>query len=228
MPWAAPEASNVCWEILRGSGSCSDPWRDESNELDEHAEGLDEHGEGRALTAVTETPTADIGSGEPLRSRRGQIIAAILGVIIVGLAVWASFLGKDVWAAQGKVDQRDAIRQAARQEAVNLMSIDYRNPQKAADQVLSGTTGEFKDQWASQSKVFVDQITKAQATSTVQSDPKVGIVSMDEDSAEAIVSVSSTVSFPKVKQPMTRDFRFSMSLTRSDSRWLVSKLGMVP
>jgi Mce-associated membrane protein len=180
------------------------------------------------VTAVTETPAADTRSGEPLRSRRGQIIAAVLGVIIIGLAVWASYLGKDVWAAQKETDQRDAIRQAARQEAVNLMSVDYRNPQKAADRVLSGTTGEFKDQWASQSKVFVDQITKAQATSTVQSDPKVGIVSMDEDSAEAIVSVSSTVSFPKVKQPMTRDFRFSMSLTRSDDRWLVSKLGMVP
>lgn len=176
---------------------------------------------------MTET-TANAAAGDLLRSARGRLIAAALGMIIIGLAIWATLLGVDVWHAEAKADRQDAIRQAARQEAVNLVSIDYRNPQQAADRVLSGTTGEFRDQWAQLSKEFVDQIGKAQATSTVQSDPKVGIVAMDDDSAEVIVSVTSEVSSPKAKQPASRPFRFSMSLTKSDGRWLVSKLGLVP
>jgi Mce-associated membrane protein len=180
------------------------------------------------MEVATARATSPVNPAGPLRSRRGQIIAAALAAIILGLAVWGTILGKDVLAGEGKADARDAVRLAARQEAVNLVSIDYRNPQQAADRVLSGTTGEFKDQWAQLSKQFVDQVTKAQATSTVQSDPKVGIVAMDDDSAEVIVSVSSVVSSPKAKQPTTRPFRFSMSLTRTDDRWLVSKLGLVP
>ena len=164
----------------------------------------------------------------PLRARWGRLVALALGVLIVVVAVWATVLGKDVWAGRSEAEARDAIRLAARQQAVNLVSIDYRNPQQAADRVLGGTTGEFRDQWAQLSKQFVDQVTKAQATSTVQADPKVGIVAMDDDSAEVIVSVTSVVSPPKARQPASLPFRFSMSLTRTDGRWLVSKLGLVP
>jgi Mce-associated membrane protein len=168
------------------------------------------------------------GSGEPLRTPRGRLVAAALAALVAGLAVWATILGLDVRAREGKADRQDAIRQAARQEAVNLVTIDYRNAQQDVDRVLSGTTGEARDQWAQLSKQFVDQIAKAQATSTVQSDPKVGIMAMDDDSAEVIVSVSSVVSSPKVQQGTPRNFRFSMNLARTDGRWLVSKLGLVP
>jgi Mce-associated membrane protein len=163
-----------------------------------------------------------------LGSRRGQAIAAALGLIVFALAIWAGLLGKEVWAGESDAEAREAVRLAARQEAVNLVSIDHRNPQQAADRVLSGTTGEFKDQWAQLSRQFVDQVKQAQATSTVQSDPKVGIVAMDDDSAEVIISVTSVVSSPKAQQPASRPFRFSMSLARTDGRWLVSKLGLVP
>jgi Mce-associated membrane protein len=168
------------------------------------------------------------GAGGPLSTARGRLIAGVLALVIAGLAVWSSVLGLDVRARQGKADRQDAVRQAARQEAVNLVSIDYRNAQRDVDRVLSGTTGAAKDQWAQLSKQFVDQIAKAQATSIVQSDPKVGIVAMDDDSAEVIVSVSSVVSSPKVRQGTPRNFRFSMNLDRTDGRWLVSKLGLVP
>jgi Mce-associated membrane protein len=167
-------------------------------------------------------------TGGPLRTFRGRFAAAVLAVLVVGLAVWATLLGLDVRDKESKADRQDAVRQAARQEAVNLVSIDYRNAQQDVDRVLSGTTGAAKDQWAQLSKQFVDQVGKSQATSIVQSDPKVGIVAMDDDSAEVIVSVSSVVSSPKVRQGTPRNFRFSMNLALTDGRWLVSKLGLVP
>jgi Mce-associated membrane protein len=167
-------------------------------------------------------------AGGPLSTSRGRLVAAVLALVIAGLAVWATVLGLDVRARQDRAEQQDAVRQAARQQAVNLVSIDYRNAQQDVDRVLSGTTGAARDQWAQLSKQFVDQVAKAQATSIVQSDPKVGIVAMDDDSAEVIVSVSSVVSSPKVRQGTPRNFRFSMNLDRTDGRWLVSKLGLVP
>jgi Mce-associated membrane protein len=170
----------------------------------------------------------DADSGGPLRTSRGRLAAIVLAALVVGLAVWATILGLDVRSSESKAHRQDAVRQAARQEAVNLVSIDYRNAQQGVDRVLSGTTGAARDQWAQLSKQFVDQIGKAQATSTVQSDPKVGIVAMDDDSAEVIVSVSSMVSSPKVQRGTPRNFRFSMNLARTDGRWLVSKLGLVP
>jgi Mce-associated membrane protein len=166
--------------------------------------------------------------GGPLRTSRGRLAAVVLAVLVIGLAVWATMLGLDVRDKESKAERQDAVRQAARQEAVNLVSIDYRNAQQDVDRVLSGTTGAAKDQWAQLSKQFVDQVAKAQATSIVQSDPKVGIVAMDDDSAEVIVSVSSVVSSPKVRQGTPRNFRFSMNLALTDGRWLVSKLGLVP
>jgi Mce-associated membrane protein len=167
-------------------------------------------------------------SGGPLRTSRGRFAAAVLAALVVGLAVWATMLGLDVRGKESKADRQDAVRQAAGQEAVNLVSIDYRNAKQDVDRVLSGTTGAAKDQWAQLSTQFVDQVSKSQATSVVQSDPKVGIVAMDDDSAEVIVSVSSVVSSPKVRQGTPRNFRFSMNLARTDGRWLVSKLGLVP
>jgi Mce-associated membrane protein len=168
------------------------------------------------------------GAGGPLRTSRGRLAAAVLAVLVIGLAVWATLLGLDVRATESKAERQDAVRQAARQEAVNLVSVDYRNAQQDVDRVLKGTTGAARDQWAQLSKQFVDQIARAQATSIVQSDPKVGIVAIDDDSAEVIVSVSSIVTSPKVRQGTPRNFRFSMSLALTDGRWLVSKLGLVP
>ncbi|HEU5158770.1 MAG TPA: hypothetical protein VFU43_17360 [Streptosporangiaceae bacterium] len=166
--------------------------------------------------------------GGPLRTARGRLTAVVLAALVAGLAVWATIQGLDVRAGERRAQQQDAVRLAARQQAVNLVSVDYRNAQQDVDRVLSGTTGAAKDQWAQLSRQFVDQIVKAQATSIVQSDPKVGIVAMDGDSAEVIVSVSSVVSSPKVRQGTPRNFRFSMNLDRTDGRWLVSKLGLVP
>jgi hypothetical protein len=51
---------------------------------------------------------------------------------------------------------------------------------------------------------------------------------MDDDSAEAIVSLSYVVSSPKVQQGTPRNLRFSMNLTHTGGRWLVSKFGIVP
>jgi Mce-associated membrane protein len=156
-----------------------------------------------------------------------RVAAGVLGVVVLALAVTASVLGTRVWQAQDRLDDQAAAEQAARQTAVNLASIDYRTVKQGIDRVLSGMTGEVKSQWATQSKTIADTATKTQSMSTVQ-DVRAGLVSMDGDSAEAIVAVTAVTTSPKVRQGAPRYYRFTMDLTRVDGRWLVSKLGLVP
>ncbi|MBC6461370.1 nuclear transport factor 2 family protein [Actinomadura sp. HBU206391] len=165
--------------------------------------------------------------GGPLAGAVGRLVAAVLTIAVIGLAVAASSLGLSVWRARDAADREAGAEQAARQTAVNMVSIDYRNIQQGIDRVLGGMTGDIKNQWATQAKTISDTATKNQATSTVQS-VRAGVVSIDGDSAEVIVAVTAVTSSPKVKQAAPRYYRFSMDLKRVDGRWLVSKLGLVP
>jgi Mce-associated membrane protein len=156
------------------------------------------------------------------------IAAAVLGVLVVGLATTAIVLGVSVGDAQKTADRRTQIERAARQEAVNLVNVDYKQAQQASDRILGGATGEFKDQWAGTvAKQFTDVMTKGQAVQTVQT-VHAGVVNFDSDSAETIVSVSALVVTPQVPKGVQRNYRYSMELTRVGGRWLVSKVVLVP
>lgn len=153
-------------------------------------------------------------------------------VYVFGAAVAASLVvlgvsGYGTWRKQGVLDERAAAAQAARQMAVNTVSVDYQQAQQGYDRVLSSLTGEAKDTWATQSKAWVDNVTKAQ-TKSVLDKVHAGIVSFDGDSAEVIVSVSALVTGPKVPQGVVRSFRYSLDMSKTGDRWLVSKIGLVP
>lgn len=154
--------------------------------------------------------------------------AVLLAVIAAGLAVAAGFLGPAVKNGMDIADRRAAIQAAARQEAINLINVDYRTAQQSSDRVLSGATGEFKDQWGgSVAQQFVDTLTKGQSVQTVQS-VHVGIVNMTSSTAATLLTVSAVVTTPQVPGGAQRNYRISMELKRSGDRWLVSKFGLVP
>lgn len=161
-------------------------------------------------------------------SRGGHPYAALLlAVLVVGLLITAGLLGTSVVRAQGDEKQRKAALQSARQTAINLSSLDYKQVQPSIDRVMSGLTGEAKNSWAGQAQTLTQTLTKAQSVSSAQQ-IRAAIVSMDGDSAEIIVAVTALTTTPKVPQGAARDFRYAMSLTRTDGHWLVSDLGMTP
>lgn len=166
-------------------------------------------------------------TGENGGRRWSRPVAFALGVAaVVSLAV-TGVSGYNVWVDKQEADERAAAAQAARQMAVNTVSVDYQQAQQGYDRVLSGLTGEARDSWAGQSKAWVDNVTKAQ-TKSVLDKVNAGVVSFDDDSAEVIVSVSAVVTGPKVPQGVIRSFRYSLDVTKVDDRWLVSKIGLVP
>ncbi|MFG1998916.1 hypothetical protein ACGFNU_07200 [Spirillospora sp. NPDC048911] len=162
-----------------------------------------------------------------MNEKTSRLTTLVLGVLVIGLAVAVTWAGVVVWQKKGDADQRAKAVQAARQMGVNLMTVDHASAQKDLDRMLAGTTGDLKNQLATQSKVFIDSVTKAQTKSTV-SQVDAAVVSIDGDSAEVMVSLNGMVTNPKVPGGVTRPYRYLMDLTKSGDRWLVSKLEMVP
>jgi Mce-associated membrane protein len=158
------------------------------------------------------------------RDRGDGVTALVLGVIAVALAAVIGIYGyTQWWRAEDLKEQRAAATQAARQIGVNLASLDYRQVQKGIDRVLAGTTGNAKNQVATQAKAIADGATQNQAVFQVNQ-VRAGVISMDGDSADVMVSIITTNT--KVKQGAQRYFRWEMGLTRVDDRWLVSRMGL--
>jgi Mce-associated membrane protein len=160
------------------------------------------------------------------RDRGDGVTALVLGVIAVALAAAIGVYGyTQWWRAEDLKEQRAAATQAARQIGVNLASLDYRQVQKGIDRVLAGTTGNAKNQVATQAKAIADGATQNQAVFQVNQ-VRAGVISMDGDSADVMVSIIATTTNTKVKQGAQRYFRWEMGLTRVDDRWLVSRMGL--
>ncbi|MFB4305677.1 hypothetical protein [Actinomadura sp. GTD37] len=162
-----------------------------------------------------------------MRRRLPLVTALSLSVIVVGLAIAAGWLGVVTLRNKDEADQRAKAIQSARQMGVNLMTLDAATAQRDLDRIVSGTTGDLKNKLASQSNSFMQQVTKAKAKSTV-SDVEAALVSIDDDSAEVMVSLNGTVTNDKVQNGTPQGYRYQMDLTRVDDRWLVSGLEVVP
>ena len=159
--------------------------------------------------------------------KRIRILVVVLSVAVAGLLAGTGWLGFRVWQNGGEADDWAQARQSARQMGVNLLTLDSKTGQQDLDRIVTGSTGELKDELSSQSKVFLDQLNKTKAKSTV-TDVEAAVVSIDDDSAEVMVSLNGTVTNEKVKNGVTRAYRYLMQMTKVDDRWLVSQLEMVP
>jgi Mce-associated membrane protein len=126
--------------------------------------------------------------------------------------------------------QRDAARAAAvtfaRQEALNLTSIDGRNVDAALARVLAGATGAFKADFAERSTNLKTVLTENQ----VVAEGKVldaALVRGDLDTATVLVVVDSTVKNKAVPAGRVNTYRMQLDLERHGDRWLTSSLQFV-
>jgi Mce-associated membrane protein len=156
-----------------------------------------------------------------------QITMLGLALLVVALAAVTGVFGVRAYKGGDDGDQRAKAIQSARQMGVNLMSISSDSAQKDIDRIMSGATGEMKNKFGSQSKTLLDTLKQTQAKSTV-GQVEAGVVSMDDDSAEVMVSLNATVTNPKVKDGAQRAYRYLMDLDRVGGRWLVARVEVVP
>ena len=160
-------------------------------------------------------------------ARLGRFFGAA-GVVAALLLALTGYL---LWQHKAMAQQRHSAAEfasAARQNVVNLMSIDYTSADDSVKRVLDGSTGRFKTNFADTADDFVKAlqdekvITKATVNDTA-------VESMSADAAVVLVSATSQREGPQAPkdQQQPRLWRIVVSLEREGDQIKMSGVEFV-
>ncbi|MFG2057558.1 hypothetical protein ACGFI9_26410 [Micromonospora sp. NPDC048930] len=159
---------------------------------------------------------------------RGRALVALLVVLLAAALAGAGVYGHR-WYVDRATDQahREAVA-AARQAAVNFVSVSAASVDRDLQRVTAGATGDFKDEFTRGQA----QVRAAVVENKVQSQGSVlraGLVSGDRRHAVVLVAVDATVKNAKAPDGRPSHYRIQLDLVRDDDsgEWLVSKLQFV-
>jgi Mce-associated membrane protein len=148
---------------------------------------------------------------------------------MVAAALLAAATGLLAAALHGRAhaaQQRAAVLAAARQEAVNLTTLDRRTGGRDFAAVLAGAAGSLKQQLSQGRGAFLSTLSSAKVSSagTVLD---AGIVTMNSRVATVLLNVRATVRTKQTRAPETRLYHWQAGLVYSGGRWLVTSLEFV-
>jgi len=174
---------------------------------------------------VTQAPP-EAPSRLPL-SRPARTAILLLTVLCALLTAASIGLGVTVLSHRSDTDKLDAARDAAltaaRQEIVNLDSLDHATIDADLKRVLEGATGTFKEQFSRAQGDLKSLIVERKTVSTgnvVQA----GVVRSDADTATVLVAVDRTVKDSSASEGAVAHDRWRVDLEKHGGRWLVSDL----
>lgn len=156
----------------------------------------------------------------------GRFLPAVLLLVVVALVIAAVVLGLRLWEARQAESVRTEAMQAARQESVNLYTLDYNTIDKNIANVLAGATGDFHDQYAKGAAQFKKAVTdnKVRSDATVL---EAGVVSADTDSVTVLVVLDSTVRNNADQKGQLKHFRMQLEMSKVDGRWRARSLEFI-
>lgn len=166
-----------------------------------------------------------VASGRPAgsltRRRWALLLACVTSLVVVAVALGLLLrtLGRD----RAEQAHRNAILRAARQFAVNFTTLDAKTLDQDIQRILDGATGAFRAQYAAGSSQITEVLKRDQSASTGEV-LEAAILTEDDDSAQVLLVVDSTVTNAEAPQGAVRHFRIKMSLVREGGRWLAAEL----
>lgn len=174
---------------------------------------------------VLDSPAMESGTGTV---GRRTPVALVVGVGVLLLALLAAAIVGSILLRgyDERATARAAALAAARQEALNLTSIDGRDIEADLERVLDGATGQFKTDFAQRSA----DLKKVLAENNVIAEGRVleaALVRADTESATALVVVDSSVKNKAAPQGRSNTYRMQLDLERHNGRWLTSTLQFV-
>lgn len=169
-----------------------------------------------------------VTGAQPGPPGQARALTAVLVVLLAAALAGAGVYGHR-WYVDRATDQahRQAVA-AARQAAVNFVSISAASVDRDLQRVTAGATGDFKDEFARGQK----QVRAAVVENKVQSQGSVlraALVSGDRRHAVVLVAVDATVKNVKAPDGRPSHYRIQLDLVRDgdSGQWLVSKLQFV-
>jgi len=151
--------------------------------------------------------------------------------VVVAIALVASLAlgatkGREWYAARQTEAANAAAVAAAKQLAVNFVSVDYTKVGADVARVKAGATGEFLKSYSSSSADLTKVLVANKTVSTVQR-TEAALVSGDEDSAVALVGVVAPTKNTAVPNGETKTYRMRLDLRMVGDDWKVENLEFV-
>lgn len=170
---------------------------------------------------------ADARASASTAPRRAPIALLVTLVVVLVLLAAGALLGAlRLRDAAARDNARDAALGAARQEALNLTSIDGKDIEADLKRVQDGATGGFATDFAQRAKDLKRVLTE----NAVVAEGRVidaALVRGDLDTATVLVVVDSTVKNKAVPAGRANTYRMQLDLERRGDRWLTSALQFV-
>lgn len=161
-----------------------------------------------------------------LPERTPPVLLAALSALVAGLAVAVVLMALSVRDSTSLAAAHDAAVRAARQEALNLTSVDSRDLAGSLARVVAGATGAFRADLVAR-EATLQQIVPANKVLAQGMVVEAALVRGDRDTATVIVAVDATIKNIKVPQGRTNPYRMQLDLQRHGNRWLTSALQFV-
>ena len=165
-------------------------------------------------------------------SRTARVLPAvglgIAGALAAGLLALAGYL---LWQHKTMAQERHSAAEfaaAARQDVINLMSIDYTTADDSVKRVLDGSTGRFRSNFADTADDFVKAL-KDEKIITKATVNHVAVESTTGDSAVVLVSATSHREGPQAPkdQQEPRLWRIAVTLEREGDQIKMSAVEFV-
>lgn len=168
---------------------------------------------------VADPGPADVTGGG---SRRRLLLPLLVYIALVGLIVGTVLVWLQLRSASHREDTRQEVLSVARQQTVNLLSIDYRTAARDLQRIVDGSTGDQRRIYAAQVKSFPGVLSQTKSVSSGQV-LAAGLVSYAGNKAEVALAVNQTVTSTEQNGSLNTSRRIVLDLQRVHGRWLVSK-----
>ncbi|MEE6176012.1 mammalian cell entry protein [Mycobacterium sp. 050134] len=155
---------------------------------------------------------------------RALAIGALIVLALAGLVGWVGLRAHEARQAQ---EQRGLFLQAARQGALNLTTVDFREADADVQRILNGATGPLYDNFSKRSQPFVEVLLRTQSKS-VGTVTEAGVESQSGDRAEVLVAVTVHTSTAAAAQPEPHAWRMRLSLEKVGGVPKMSNVEFVP
>ena len=160
-------------------------------------------------------------------SQRARLATTVLVVLVVLLVAAVAWFAASI---KSHVDDRDALAAArdgavtaARQEIINLDTLNHATIDRDLARVVEGATGTFKEQFTRAKADLKSLIVQRKSTSngTILS---AGVVRADTNTATVLVAVDRTVTDSTDPSGAVAHDRWRVDLEKHGGRWLVADL----
>ena len=155
-----------------------------------------------------------------------RMLWIVVAVALVASLALGATRGRDWYAARQTEAANAAAVAAAKQLAINFVTVDYTKVDADVARVKAGATGEFLKSYSTSaadlSKVLVANKTQSSVART-----EAALVSGDQDSAVALVGVVAPTKNTAVPNGETKTYRMRLDLRMVGDEWKVENLEFV-